>query len=138
MYIPYSRFEVHTQMCTLCIPAHQDLSFTWMSMLVCVPACSVLSLHPSFPLCVFPIPLPIFFCIPLSLVSSDHVIPHRSDDVMPCPQVITCYPAGSVTSLLYILCCYSRVRGLFVDHKAVCFEMMNCHLLFLTSGAADT
>ena len=26
VYIPYSRFEVHTQMCTLCIPAHQHLS----------------------------------------------------------------------------------------------------------------
>ena len=67
-------------------------------MLVCVHACSSVflfspSLPPSFPLCVYYLSLSLFLSFSvspsLSLVSSDNVIPHWSDDVMPCPQVIT-------------------------------------------------
>ena len=70
------------------------LQLTWMSMLVCVHACSsVFLFSPSLPpsLCVYIIPLPIFLypSLSLSLVSSDNLIPHWSDDVMPCPHVIT-------------------------------------------------
>ena len=55
-------------------------------MFVCV---SVLSLPPSLSLCVYYLSLSLSLSFLLSLVSSDDVIPHWSDDVMPCPHVIT-------------------------------------------------
>ena len=69
-------------------------------MLVCVHACSSVFLFSPFlppSLCVymiFPYPSPSLSLYPslslsLSLVSSDDVIPHWSDDVMPCPLLIT-------------------------------------------------
>ena len=68
------------------------LQLTWMSMLVCVHACSsVFLFSPSLPLSlfvyiIFPYPSPYLSLYPS--LSSD-VIPHWSDDVMPCPHVIT-------------------------------------------------
>ena len=131
VYIPYSRFDTDVYIMHTCSSAlvfirgvlHLQNCVGDLDEHVGVCTCMFCSLPPSLlpSVCVY-ISFPIFFCIPLSLVSSDHVVPHRSDDVMPCPQVITSYPAGSVTSLLYILCtlcCYSRVHGLFVDHKLV-------------------
>ena len=59
-----------------CITQHEMHILTRLIQTLCIDQCS----------------------LPLSLgqtsVISDNVIPHWSDDVMPCPQVITPYPAG--------------------------------------------
>ena len=68
---------------------------------------------------------------------------------MPWPQVITPYPASSVTQICCIFCAllfmliYYAFKSSWVDHKVVLvtrvqalfFAMMNCHILFLTAGA---
>ena len=70
----------------------------------------------------------------LSLVSSAHVIPHRSDDVM--PSLL-----ATQQILLQVYCTFCALCVEFAvpqtRHQAVCFAIMNCHLLFLTASAAD-
>ena len=65
------------------------------------------SLPPSLCVIIFPYPSPYLSLYPfLSLGSSDNVIPHWSDDVMPCPHVIT---LGSVCTFCALRECLSTI-----------------------------
>ena len=92
------------------------------------------SLLPSVCILSFPIPLPIFFCITLSLspVSSDNVIPHLSDDVMPCPQVRFCYKS-TVHFVHFVLLEHSVCMYLFSPLYHSIQEFMVCLWIVLNS-----
>ena len=62
---------------------------------------------------------------------------------MPCPQVITPFPVGSVKSYGCLLnycsfCALRIVRTRVPNLLWIFFSMMNCHLLCLTAGADTT
>ena len=105
--LPYSRAHgsrpfLYAKRLIFCIPsvyyAHACSKLiracAMVYIVVCVQVSTACTLHQgnNIGIMSFLIPLPISLSLSLSLVSSDNVIPHWSDDVMPCPQVIT---AGS-------------------------------------------